>query len=211
LLLFANFAIHKSINGACGLLCGCRSTQSITLTILESNKVVLKTVQITQGAAMKSETKINLDYTFPKNPDISTKANTFYKFFMPFLGLCWIIVGIVNLQSDGTLFFSILQIILGSILLLVILFQTTFYKKFGRLYIHFGTDSLELKKTYFKPMQKIAWGEISKIKIQNAKFRIIKDNDQNDVVTFNVQYAKNGEIRQLFRTFARLKGFDIEE
>ena len=160
---------------------------------------------------MNTETKINLDYMFPQNPDLSTKANTFYKFFMPFFGLFWIISGIVNMQTDGNRFFSIFQIILGSILLLVILFQTNFYKKFGRLYIHFGTDSLELKKTYFKPVQKIAWGKISKIKIQNAKFIIIKNDDQHDVVSFNVQYAKNGEIRQLFRKFARLKGFEIEE
>ena len=160
---------------------------------------------------MAENKKIFTDFLIFENPDLSIKANKFYKFFMPFLGLIWIMAGSVNLLTNGNRFLNILQIVFGSILLLLFIFQQIFYKKIGRLYISFGVDSIEIKKKYLKPFQNISWDEIFKIKFQYSKFMIYRSNNQPEVIKVEVPYSKNEEIRQQFRKFANLKSFEIEE
>lgn len=158
---------------------------------------------------MKS--KIYIDNIFSQNPELLSKANRFYKYFMPFFGMFMCIIGIIKIQTDGNLFLAVLQILLGSILLLVILFQTTFYKKFGRLYIIFCPDNLELKSFYFKPLHQLTLGDISHITTRASLFKIIKKSAPNEAIAFRVPYSKNENIRQSFRTFAQLRGFEFEE
>jgi len=156
--------------------------------------------------------KVFTDFEFSQNPDASPKINKFYRVFMPFLGLVWIIVGSVNLgTNDSTDILNIIQIVLGVIVLVTFVTQPLFYKKFGRKYIEFGNDRIEIKKKYLKKPIIILWDNIAKVKFQYSKFMIYQSNNQENVIIFEVPYSKNEEIRLLFRKFAKLKSCAVEE
>lgn len=124
------------------------------------------------------------------------KANRAYKIIMPFAGFILIIAGIVNLPTNRNQILNIIQICSGSILPLLSIFQPIFYKKFGRLFISFGMNNLEIKRNYFKPGQNISWNEIAKIKFLYSKFIVYLKSNQHELITFEVPFSNIDEIRQ---------------
>ena len=161
---------------------------------------------------MGENEKIYTDFPIGQNPDLSAKANKFYKYFMFFMGLLWIVIGSVNLHVPaGNTIINIFQIVIGSILLLLLIFQPRFHKKFGRLYIGFGSDSIDIKNDYFKPVKKVLWNEISKVKIHYSKFIIYQDKNQDEAIIFEVPYSINENIRQKLREYAKLKSYKLDE
>ena len=94
------------------------------------------------GEIMGSDSRVFLDSQIIQNPELSDKANKFIRFFIPFVGVAWIIIGIVNLWYDENQILNILQIVIGAVLLLICIAQPIFHKKMGRLFIRFSTNNL---------------------------------------------------------------------
>jgi hypothetical protein len=139
--------------------------------------------------------RVFTDFEISQNPDASTKVNKFYKFFMPILGIFWIIAGSANLWTKESIVgLHILQIVLGTILLLTFVLQPLFYKLYGRKYISFSENSIEIKINYLRQPLTFLWENISKINIQYSKFEIFQDEKQESVLTFAVPYSKYNEV-----------------
>ncbi|OQX88910.1 hypothetical protein B6D60_00670 [candidate division KSB1 bacterium 4484_87] len=131
-----------------------------------------------------------------------------------FAGIVLIISGILGInthKSGGTIIIPIIQLFSGIVLATFDIVQTVFYKKFGKLYVRFLENQLEIRIKHFQPPIQINYAEIDHIKFQLSKILIFLKSQKNGAIKISLPFSKVEEMRDHFRKFAQKNSIQLSE
>jgi len=151
---------------------------------------------------MSKQTTLFIDNRIFENPDVSSKWNRVNHFLIPLLGVFLIIAGVIGIiehKSNAYLIMSIIQIISGSFLATVEIFQRLFYKMTGRLFISFAPEFLEIKTKYLRPARIIDYNQIEKVQFHFSKIIIFLNSGAEEKIQISLPFTKVEAVRQKFR------------
>ena len=150
-----------------------------------------------------------LDNTFFYNPDLSKKANTFYKIFYPVSVGLFLIVGFYLVVIEKNIG-NLPLIIYGLFVITFVICQRIIHKKYGRKYVKATNESLILKTKYFKKSVSIPWDSINKIQFIGQEFVVQTESPTLAEIRFKAPLDRYLEIREFLKSCAGKYRIELE-
>ena len=113
--------------------------------------------------------------------------------------ILFFISGILNIKNDH--WFGYLSISFAAFIVIIIIFQIIFFKKFDRKYVKFTEYGLEYKNSYFKERKSIKWSEIKKIKFSGKDNIITFKSSDKTSINIPATLNKYNLIRSEFKKY----------
>jgi hypothetical protein len=151
-----------------------------------------------------------LDNTFFYNPDLSPKANTFYKIFYPVSVGLFLIVGFYLVVIEKNIG-NLPLMIYGLFVITFVICQRIIHKKYGRKYVKGTKESLILKTKYFKKSVSIPWDSLNKIQFIGQEFLVQTESPTLAVIRFKAPLDRYLEIREFLKSFVVKYKIKLEE
>jgi len=103
----------------------------------------------------------------------------------------------------------LIWLVYGIVLTLILCTKIYLYRKYGRKFIKVSDYVLEIKHSYFKIAEQIAWSSIKEIMFSGRKFKIKLINSTE--ILFKAPLDKYLDLRHLLKSSAEINNVYIYE